>query len=68
MTDATKGQVLPLTDIFPSAGHLIDNQISMKENEDNIADTVGLMYQKIEGQELTNWTSVKVPEVTAIEE
>lgn len=49
-TKASKGQVLPLPDIFTSDGNLVDVQINMVEEEDNFAHTVGLVYQKIDGQ------------------
>lgn len=68
MTNETKGHVLPLPDIFTSVGHLVDGQINVVEEEDIVADTLGPVYQKIEGQELPNWTSMEVPEVTMIKE
>lgn len=69
MTKATEGQVLPLQDIFTSVEQLVDGQVSVvEEEEENIVGIVGLVYQKIEGQNLTNWTFMIVPEVTMMEE
>lgn len=60
--------MLPLLYIFTSIKHLMDGQINMvKEEEDGVTDKVGLVYQKLEGQELANWTSTEMPEVTMIE-
>lgn len=37
-----------------------------EEEEEGVADKIGLVYQKLEGQELANWTSTEMPEVTTI--
>lgn len=39
----------------------------VEEEEDGEAHNIGMVYQKLEGQELANWTSTKMPEVTMIE-
>lgn len=68
MPNAMEGQVLPLLDIFTSARHLVDGQISaMDEEEDGVANEVRLVYQRLEGQEMGNWTSIEIPEFTMIE-
>lgn len=68
MTNATEEQVLPLPDNFTSIGHLVDGKISVvEEEEDCVADEVGLVYQKLEGQERANWTLAEIPEVTMTE-
>lgn len=67
MPNIVEGQVLPLPDIFTSVRHLMDGKISVvEEKEDDVVDEVGLVYQKLEGQELANWTSIEIPEVTMI--
>lgn len=58
----------PLQEIFTSVRHLVDRQINaVEEEEDGEADNVGLVYQRLEGQELSKWTSTEIPEVTMIE-
>lgn len=52
---AMEGCALPLSEIFASARHLIDGQICVLEEERvNVAMKEGLVYKKVEGQELTN--------------
>lgn len=60
--------MLKLLDIFTSSWHLVYGQISVveEEEEEGVADKIGLVYQKLEGQELANWTSTEMPEVTTI--
>lgn len=66
--NVVEGQVLPLLDIFISVGHLVDKQISaVEEEEGGFSNNVGPVYQKMEGRELTKWTSTTIPEVTMIE-
>lgn len=47
----------PLSEIFASVRHLIDDQIcAMEEEGVSVVVEEELVYKKIEGRELTNWT------------
>lgn len=60
--NAMEGQVLLLPE------DLGDGKIcAMEVEEDGKVENVGLVYQRLEGQELTKWTSTKIPEVTMFE-
>lgn len=60
--------MLILPDIFTSVRHLVDGTTNMvEEKEGGVADKIRIFYQKLEGQELANWTSTEMPEVTMIE-
>lgn len=52
--------------LFESARHLMDSHICALE-EDGVTEERGLVYKKVEGQELTNWTAFELPEVTMVE-
>lgn len=52
---AIKGQVLPLSNLFSSAKHLIDGYISALKEDDNVEEE-GLIYQKTEGRGANNLT------------
>lgn len=55
MPKVVQGQVLLLPDILISARHLVDGKISaVEEEEDGFSNNVGLVYQKMERQKLTN--------------
>lgn len=63
-----EGQVLPLSDIFASVKHLIDGHIcEVEKEEDGVSVEEGLVYKRMEGQELTNWTAMEIPEVVMLE-
>lgn len=63
-----EGCVLPLSDFFESARHLVDGHICALEEEGfGITMEEGLVYKKIEGHELTNWTATEISEVTLLE-
>lgn len=68
MPKVVEGQVLLLSDIFVSAEHLIDGKICAVEDEGvSVVVEEGLVYQKMEGQNLINWTAMEIPEVTMFE-
>ncbi|KAI5389879.1 hypothetical protein KIW84_075258 [Lathyrus oleraceus] len=68
MPQALKGQVILLLDIFASAKHLIDGKICVVEEERvSIVVKEGLVYKRMEGQELGNWNAMEIPKVNMFE-
>lgn len=60
--------MLPLLDIFTSAEHFIDGHICIvEEGEVGVAIEEELVYKRLNGQELTNWTTTEIPKVIMIE-
>lgn len=66
--NVVEGQILPLSEIFASSRHLIDWHIYAVEEEGvSVVDEEELVYKRMEGQELPNWTATETPEVTMFE-
>lgn len=63
----SKGKIIPLPKNFTSDGHLYEGQISLVDDEDNNIDAMCLVYQKAQGEELTNWPFMDIPEVILID-
>lgn len=63
---AAKGKIFHLSKFFSSVGHLVDGRIYALE-EEGATEKGGLVYQKDEGHELTNWIVFELLEVTMLE-